>query len=351
MPLLTTTIGSYPKPSYVSLPDWFRASRTTLPDLTEAYNDYLRSRAADAVEVLDRATQEVVREQTTLGLDILTDGEVRRENYIYYHCRHLRGIDFADLTEKTMRGGSWTAYVPTITGPIQAGSHFLKRDWRVAQAATAQPVKITLPGPLTIMDSTADAYYDDEKQLGTVLAEAINAEVRALAEAGCGHIQIDEPVFAREPDKALAFGIDHLEHCFHGLPPEIRRITHICCGYPDLVDNEDYPKADPQAYFQLAEALDYSTIQAVSIEDAHRPNDLALLEQFSKTQIILGVIAIARSTVETVEEITARLTAALQHIDSQRLLAAPDCGLGMLDRRLVIRKLQNMVAAARLINP
>jgi 5-methyltetrahydropteroyltriglutamate--homocysteine methyltransferase len=349
MPLTTTTIGAYPKPIYVSMPDWFRASQTTLPDLTAAYNDYLQSGMTDQLEVLDRATQEVVRTQVKLGIEIPTDGEVRRENYVYYHCRHLNGFDFANLIERMMRGGSWRAYVPLVSGPVSARREFLTRDWRVAQSATKRPVKITLPGPLTIIDSVVDGYYQDERQLGADLAEAINSEILALAEAGCRYIQVDEPVFAREPEKALAFGLDLLEHCFHKLPKAVTSTVHICCGYPDVVDNEDYPKADPAAYFQLAEALECATVKAVSIEDAHRPNDLSLLERFSQTTVILGVIAIARSQVEPVDEIVSRLNRALQHIEPNRLMVAPDCGLGMLDRRIVVEKLKNMVTAARAV--
>ncbi|RME79307.1 MAG: 5-methyltetrahydropteroyltriglutamate--homocysteine methyltransferase [Chloroflexi bacterium] len=351
MPLLTTTIGAYPKPDYVPTPDWFRSGRTDELDPSLAYDTFLQKTTGDDITpLLDRGVQEVVREQVVLGIDIPTDGEVRRENYIYYHCRHLNGIDFRRLAEKSMRAGSWQARVPVVTGPITPRGHFLPRDWRVAQeAAMGQPVKMTIPGPLTITDSIADEYYGDEKRLGAALADAINAEIRALADAGCIHIQIDEPVFAREPQKALDFGFENLERCFHKVPKEVTRTVHMCCGYPDEVDNEDYPKADPQAYFQLADAIEYSSIQAVSIEDAHRHNDLALLEKFTKTTVILGVIAIARSRVEPVDEIAARLEEALQHIDPPRLMAAPDCGLGLLDRRLVVAKLKNMVAAARAV--
>ena len=347
MPLLTTTIGSYPKPDYVPTPDWFRAQNVSLPNPTEAYNEFLRTQAEDVEERLVRGTHEVVLDQVNAGIDIPTDGEVRRENYIHYHCRHLDGIDFTRLTRKVMRAGTWEGEVPTIVGPIKPRDHFLPHDYRVAQAVTDRPVKMTIPGPLTITDTTADAYYGDEQRLGAALADAINWEVHALVDAGCTWIQIDEPVFAREPEKALAFGIENLERCFHGVPEHVVRVTHMCCGYPDKVDHEDYPKADPQAYFQLADALETARLDAISIEDAHRHNDLTLLEHFSTTKIILGVIAIARSRVEPVEEVAARLTEALQHTDAERLIAAPDCGLGMLDRATARAKMVNLVAAAQ----
>jgi 5-methyltetrahydropteroyltriglutamate--homocysteine methyltransferase len=241
------------------------------------------------------------------------------------------------------------AAVPTITGPIKARAGFLVRDWRVAQAVTEKPVKITLPGPLTIIDSTYNSFYEDERKLAADLAIAINIEVRKLAESGCLWIQIDEPIFAREPDKTLAFGIENIERCFYGIQAKVNRTIHICCGYPDRIDSDQYKKAPSQNYFRLAKALDEAALDVISIEDAHRPNDLSLLEQYKHQTIILGVIGIARSRIESVAEIVSRLRKALDHIDKERLVAAPDCGLGMLSRQIVKAKLANMVKAAQLV--
>lgn len=352
MPVLTTTIGSYPKPSYAPGPNWFHVRRSKAQgewDPTRAYDEALKSMPADAQALLDRAVVEVVREQVSAGIDVPTDGEIRREHYIYYHCRRLEGFDFAGLTKRAMRGGSWVAAVPTVTGPIRAGAPFLVADWRVAQGATDRPVKITIPGPLTIIDSTADKHYGDERRLAADLAAAINVEVRALAAAGCRWIQIDEPVFARAPDKALAYGIDLLARCFDGAAPSAKRAVHICCGYPSALDLETYPKADQGAYASFAAALDAAPIDAISIEDAHRHNDLSLLERFKRKTIIFGLVNIARTRVEPIDEIRARLTKALDHIDASRLIAAPDCGLIMLDRPTVVAKLTNLCAAAALV--
>ena len=130
------------------------------------------------------------------------------------------------------------------------------------------------------------------------------------------------------------------------MPAGVNKVMHMCCGYPDALDREDYPKADPGAYLRMADAVDATVIDAVSIEDAHRHNDLSLLEHFASTKVILGVVAIAKSRVEPVEEIRARLEAALEHIAPERLIAAPDCGLGILGRELAIQKLENLSAAA-----
>ncbi|MEM7022342.1 MAG: 5-methyltetrahydropteroyltriglutamate--homocysteine methyltransferase [Pseudomonadota bacterium] len=345
--MLTTTIGAYPKPESVPIQDWF--SRQDGTDTTEPTAGYAETVAkhADTIEAtLDQATLEVVAEQVELGIDIPTDGEIRRENYIHYHCRHVVGIDFEHLTEKQMRG-HYQALLPTITGALAAGQPFLVRDWQVAQSVTKQPVKITIPGPFTIGDSVADDHYRDPRLRGAALADAINVEVRRLADAGCPAVQIDEPVFARKAEEAIAFGIDHLERCFHKVPPSTERVVHICCGYPDRLDAEDYPKAPLSAYEELAPALDEAAIDAVSIEDAHRPGDLALLERFARTKVLLGVIAIARSRVEQVDEVRARLKEALDHIEAHRLLAAPDCGLGLLGRTLSRDKLRVLSAAAK----
>jgi 5-methyltetrahydropteroyltriglutamate--homocysteine methyltransferase len=242
------------------------------------------------------------------------------------------------------------ALLPTVTGPLKARDHFLPRDYRVAQAATDRPVKITVPGPMTITDSIADVYYIDDKRLGAALAAALNAEILALAEAGCTWIQVDEPVFARKPDTALDYGFENLERCFQGAPDHVTRAVHMCCGYPDYLDQENFQKADRMAYLRIADAIENSSIQAISIEDAHRHNDLALLEHFKTTTVIFGVIDIARSRIEMVEEISDRLQAALQHIDADRLIAAPDCGLGFLNRELALAKLANMVTAAKAVS-
>jgi 5-methyltetrahydropteroyltriglutamate--homocysteine methyltransferase len=310
--MLTTTIGAYPKPPDVPIRDWFRREGgTDSAEPTAGYAETVRQYGARLEAILDRATTLVVREQVELGIDIPTDGEIRRENYVHYHCRHLAGIDFETLTEKQMRGHH-LARLPTITGPVQASRQpFLVRDWQIAQSATRKPVKITLPGPLTIGDRVADVVYEDPRSRGAALADALNVEIRRLAEAGCPAIQIDEPAFAREPEVALAFGLEHLERCFHKVPPGTLRIVHVCCGYPDRLDNEDYPKPPNGAYLELADGLDEVAVDAVSIEDAHRPNDLALLERFARTKVILGVIAIARSRVEEVEEVRDRLKQAL----------------------------------------
>ena len=348
----TTCIGAYPKPDYVPIIDWFDKDEgeqdMTATRATTSYQQRLDAVGEKAEELFTKATVEVIRDQVACGIDIPTDGEVRRENYIHYHCRHFNGIDFEKLTRVLARDGAATMELPTIAGKVSARpEHFLPHDFKVAQSCTEKPVKITVPGPITIADTTADDFYKDKKSLCRDLAEAINYEVRALSEAGCRYIQIDEPLFARKPEEALSFGIENLERCFHGIQNHTTAVMHMCCGYPNFLDEEGYHKADREVYLQLAEALDYSIVQQVSIEDAHQHNDLTLLEKFANTSVIFGSFAIADSRVESAEEIRERLQKALQHIDKERLIAAPDCGLGLLGRKLAMQKLKNMYEAAQ----
>ena len=348
----TTCIGAYPKPDYVPIIDWFDQSEggqdMSANRGTQSYEKRLTEAGDEAETLFERAAAEVIAVQIECGIDIPTDGEVRRENYIHYHCRHFNGIDFESLTPTLARDGATYLQLPTITHAITVKSgHFLPRDFKAAQTNCEQPVKITVPGPITIADTTTDEYCGDRKALCRDLAQAINYEVRALSEAGCRYIQIDEPLFARKPEEALAFGIEDLERCFHGIGKHTTTVMHMCCGYPNYLDEEGYQKAERQVYFDLAECLDDSIVEQISIEDAHQHNDLSLLERFARSSVIFGCIAIASSQVESVEQVHQRLRLALDHIDIERLIAAPDCGLGLLGRDLAMQKLKVMCEAAK----
>ena len=347
--MLTTVIGAYPKPSYLSLPDWFSGedgTDTKYP--TGKYVSAINKMGSKAEPLFIKATKEVINDQLECGIDILTDGEIRRENYIHYHCRHIDGIDFNTLTKKNARTGNYECFLPTITKKVEARDSFLVHDWLEAQKLSPKPIKITLPGPMTITDTIANNYYTSNKQLGEDLASVMNIEIKRLVKSGCKYIQIDEPLFARKPEQAIKYGISNLEKCFDGVKNnEVEKITHICCGYPDKLDAENYPKAPLSSYHKIAKLLDHSIIDTVSIEDAHRYNDLKLLESFKKTKVIFGLIKIASSNEETIEEIQKRVKEAINYIDQSRLIAAPDCGLGHLPRNLAMKKLRIMVQAVK----
>ncbi len=201
---------------------------------------------------------------------------------------------------------------------------------------------------MTITDTIANEYYTSDKQLSEDLAQAINVEIKRLVEVGCKYIQVDEPLFARKPKEAIEYGIENLEKCFDSISnSDVEKITHICCGYPDKLDAVNYPKAPQESYHQIAQLLDNSIIDCISIEDAHRYNDLTLFDKYKKTKIIIGLIKIASSIEETKQEIQKRVKEVLEHIDRERLIAAPDCGLGHLSRKLAMKKLKTMVEAVK----
>ena len=243
--MLTTVIGAFPKPAFLKITDWFNASGgTDTANPTKFYNEEINRMGSEADEIFLKAAKEVIKDQEECGIDILTDGEVRRENYIHYHCRHLEGVDFDTLTEKVARTGNYKCWLPTITNKIKAKEEFLVSEWKLNQSQTSKPVKVTIPGPMTITDTIANTHYTSDEEMGNDLAVAINDEIKRLVSAGCKYIQVDEPLFARKPDNALAFGIKNLEKCFDGITQEnVERITHICCGYPDKLDAINYPKA------------------------------------------------------------------------------------------------------------
>jgi 5-methyltetrahydropteroyltriglutamate--homocysteine methyltransferase len=344
--LYTTTVGVYPKPSYALVPYWLDGDIAQTGAPTKAYDEFLKTKSVFTDDLLDSATKEVVIAQLESGIDIPTDGEVRRENYIHYHCRHLNGIDFDQLEEKLARA-DWRVKLPVIRGKISTKELFLARDYQVAQIESENPVKMTLPGPLTMMDTLVDAYYYDDNALVMDLARALNQEVLSLVEAGCKWIQIDEPVWARKPEKACELGENILKQCFANVPDDVNKVLHICCGYPHALDQDDYKKADPGAYSILAPLIEASVVDAVSIEDAHQHNDLALLKLFKTKKVILGVIDVSSSRIETVREIYSRLNEALKYIDKERLMVSPDCGLGLLNESQAVMKLRNMVCATQ----
>ena len=353
-PLTTTTIGAFPKPTYTPIGDWFDISRKTggmnSAEPTKNYQTDLSKNKDKNEELFVRAAKEVIEIQIRAGIDIPTDGEVRRENYIHYHCRHLAGFDFENLEHRILRDGAYETDLPAVRSKIEHKEQvYSVKDFKAAQALSSKPIKFTLPGPLTIMDTTADCFYDDRPRLNRILADTINKEILALVESGCKHIQVDEPLFARQVNDALSFGFEGIDRCFHKVPKSVSRIVHMCCGYPDHLDDHDYKKASPSSYHDLSKSIDEADFDQVSIEDKPYCNDLNLLEKFQHKTVIFGSLAVASRRLETTEEVVERLKAAFNHIDRDRLVVAPDCGLGLLPTQLAEDKLRVMCKAAALV--
>ena len=214
MVLETTVIGSFPKPEYLKTPDWFRTGHDG--NFTAEYTRFMataeqqqdQNQAQELEKSIVQATEEILKIQTDIGIDIVTDGEARRESYVLHFCRRLHGFDFLNLTSKVCRGGAVTCDVPTIRSAVEPvdSEPWVHRQLRIAQELSPKPVKATLPGPMTIINSVADVFYKDDVALGLVLAQLINREAKALAEAGCRYIQV--------PNRYLLLGVVTSYHLY-----------------------------------------------------------------------------------------------------------------------------------------
>jgi len=262
----------------------------------------------------------------------------------------IQGIDLEKLEKKVMRSGAYSTMVPAVRSKVklyEAGPSCWKEWKRSAEIAGDRAVvKFTVPGPMTLVDGMVNMHYTDEAELHQDLVTCINQELLELVKAGCQHIQIDEPVMMRYPDKALEYGLDNLAKCLVGIPQNVTKAVHLCCGYPDKLDTDEYLKAPKTNYNLLAPKIDSLGFDEVSIENAEANNDLSLLELFKNTKVILGSVTVARSKVESEEEVKERISEALKHIRPERLILAPDCGLGMLPTNIIKDKLAVMKAVA-----
>ena len=229
----TTTIGSFPKPDYLPIMDWFDSARgedgMNTVKTTIEYTKYHNKKNESDELLFKRAANEVINIQIDAGIDVPTDGEIRRENYIHYHCRYLDGFDFSNLEHRVLRDGAYETSLPAIRKKIShSGKFYSSNDFISAQSFSKNPIKFTIPGPLTIMDTTADCFYDDRKKLNYDLADTVNKEILNLVDKGCKYIQIDEPLFARQVEDALSFGIEGVERCLHKVPKDINlSLIHI----------------------------------------------------------------------------------------------------------------------------
>jgi len=303
-------------------------------------------------QVVQDKVREVVKVQEDLGLDVITDGEVPRENYYLHFIRNgVRGIDLEVLSDKVMRDGAFVSQVPTVVSRVSSPPEpWCYKEFLAAQSSSSVPIKYTLPGPMTIMDGCYNRHYEDPRQLAKDIIIILQREVLALVAHGCLHIQVDEPVLMRYPETALRHGVTDIAAVFSGCPEKVNKIVHLCCGYPDRLEPVDYLKADNTNYSAVLKALDDAGINWATIEDAERRNDLSFMKNLNKLGIQLGVVTIARKKIESVEEITSRARSALEFISPDRLMLTPDCGLGFLTYELATEKIKNIVAAANIIN-
>jgi 5-methyltetrahydropteroyltriglutamate--homocysteine methyltransferase len=330
----TSLVGSYPQPEW--LIDRARLSK----QVPRVRVDDLWLVAPDKLEVAqDDATVLAIRDQEQAGLDIISDGEQRRESYSNRFATALDGIDVENHGTVINRSGK-PIPVPRVVGPIKRRHAVELRDLKVLRANTDRQIKATVPGPFTMGKQAQDDYYKDEEAVALAYADAVNAEIKDLFAAGADVVQIDEPWMQQHPDKARQYGLKALDRALAGVNGTVA--VHLCFGYAAVVHDK------PSGYSFLPE-LEGSKAQQVSIEAAQPKLDLKVLRELPSKTIILGVIDLADKAVETPQVVADRIRRALAHIPADRVVVAPDCGMKYLPRAVAFGKMKAMAEGAAIV--
>jgi 5-methyltetrahydropteroyltriglutamate--homocysteine methyltransferase len=334
LPLLpTTVVGSYPQP------DWLvdrQMLGSRLPPRTRALEIW-RVAAEHLEQAQDDATVVAIRDMERAGLDIITDGDIRRESYSNRFATALEGMDLDHPGTALDRTGHPNP-VPRVVGPIRRTRAVEVRDVEFLRANTDRMIKATLPGPFTMSQQAQDDYYHDEEALAMALAEAVHEEVRALFAAGADVVQLDEPYLQARSEKAARFAIKAINRALEGITGTTA--LHTCFGYAHIVHNR------PNGYPFLEPLADVA-VKQISMESAQQQVDLSVLEALRDKQLIVGVIDLSDdSAIEDVDTVAARIRAALKHVDAQRLILAPDCGMKYLRHDKAFGKLRALARAA-----
>ena len=333
--LPTSLVGSYAQP------DWL----IDRSKLAKRFPPRVRARELWRVdpewleEAQDDATVIAIREQERAGLDIITDGEIRRESYSNRFATELEGVDLDNPGTALDRSGHPNP-VPRVVGKIRRRRPVEVRDLEFLKANTAKPVKMTVPGPFTMAQQAQNDFYAHEEEMALDYAAAVNAEIKDLFAAGADIVQIDEPYMQARAEKARKFGVATLERALDGITGTTA--VHICFGYAAIIHER------PSAYSFLPE-LAQSRIKQVSIETAQSKLDCTILKSLPDKTIILGVLDLSTHEVETPEMVAARIERALPFVDSKRIVVAPDCGLKYLPRPVAFGKMKAMAEGAKIM--
>lgn len=339
--LPTSLVGSYPQPEWLINREMLSKRmppRVRAGDLWRVAPEFLE-------QAQDDATILALRDQERAGLDIVTDGEARRESYSNRFATALDGMDLDRPGSVLSRSGHRIS-VPRVVGAIRRLHPVQVRDVQFLRANTDRMIKITVPGPFTMTQLSQNDFYRDEEALAFDLAAAVNEEIRDLFAAGADVVQIDEPYMQAYPEKARRYAIAALNRALDGLHDTAAGMhttaVHICFGYAALVPGR------PPAYAFLTELNDCS-VKQISIETAQSKLDCAILEKFPEKKIILGVIDLSTNEVETPAIIADRIRRALNFISPERLIIAPDCGMKYLPREAAFGKMRAMSEGASLV--
>jgi 5-methyltetrahydropteroyltriglutamate--homocysteine methyltransferase len=334
-PLVTSVVGSYPQPNWLidrdrlgeRLPPRVRAR-----ELWRVPEPYL-------VEAQDDATRLAVDDMERAGVDVVTDGEMRRESYSNRFATALEGVDLDKPGVALDRTGHENP-VPRVVGPIRRTRPVEVRDVEFLRSLTSRRIKITVPGPFTMTQQAQNDHYGDERELALAYADAVNAELRDLKAAGADVVQIDEPYLQARPEPARRYAVEAINRALAGIGGET--VLHTCFGYAHVV------KDKPTTGYPFLGELDDCLATHISLEAAQPDLDPAVLRELPGKTIVLGVLDLGAETVETPDEVARRIDRALKVVPPERLVAAPDCGMKYLPRARAFGKLKAMVAGASL---
>ena len=331
----TMLVGSYPQP------DWLVDKKILLDSAPPRVRmrEVWRPAPEYLAEAQDDAALIALHDQERAGIDVVGDGEVRRESYFNYFANALDGIDLDEPGMVPGRTGKPTM-VPRVIGPIRHRGPVEVHDVEFLKRHTEKPVKVTVPGAFTMAKMALDEHYRDQGALTMAYAEALNIELKALKAAGADVVQIDEPHMQAHPEEARQYAIAAIDRALDGIAGPT--VVHMCFGYAYVV------KDKPNGYSFLPE-LEHCAADAISIEAAQPALDPAILETLPSKQVLFGVIDLADQAVESPDEVARRLRRALEHIDADRLIAAPDCGMKYLPRDIAFGKLQALAAGAAIV--
>ena len=329
----TTVVGSYPQPGWLidRAKLGSKVPRVRAPEIWRVDKAFLE-------EAQDDATLLAIGDMERAGIDIITDGEMRRESYSNRFATELEGIDIENPGSTINRSGV-PIPVPRVAGPIRRKGPVEVRDVVFLKSNTSRKTKITLPGPFTMAQQAQDDYYKDEEALALAFAAAVNEELRDLKAAGADVVQIDEPWLQARPERAARYGVKAINRALQGIPGTT--IVHLCFGYAAAV------KDKPTGYSFLPQ-LEATTASQISIEAAQPRLDLGVLRELSKT-VMVGVIDLGSNEVETPQEVAHRIRAALKVVPAERLVVAPDCGMKYLTREAAFGKLKSLAEAAKIV--
>jgi 5-methyltetrahydropteroyltriglutamate--homocysteine methyltransferase len=332
--LKTTIAGSLPKPAWLAEPKkLWPAWKPAGAELEQAKRD---------------ATLLWLKAQEDAGVDIVTDGEQSRQHFVHGFLEFVEGIDFSRKVKMGIRNNRYDAMVPVVTAPLKLKGRVHQIEARVARAHTQRQLKITLPGPMTIVDTIADEHYGDKVKLAMAFADLLNQEARALEKDGVDVIQFDEPAFNVYMDEVKKWGIAALERAARGL--KCTTCVHICYGYgiKANIDWKDTLGSEWRQYEEIFPALAKSKIDQVSLECIHSKVPIELLKLLKGKDVLIGVIDVASDTIETPREVAEVIKRAAKFVPAKHLFACTNCGMAPMDREIAIKKLEALVAGAQL---